>query len=152
MRVYVLLIVFAGTLLSSSPCAWASSVGQTITPESDVAKGTPVLDAFTLNNAVMDEEEHEGAFVADYVPYFGNASLKERIAKAEVIARVSLRSITDSTVWIDIPDSVRSSEFYDGYVRAVIFEYNVLEYLKGSGSAEVNAVVFDVYRSYATST
>ena len=79
----------------------------------------------------------------------GETTLKERIAKAEVIARVSLNSVSKSTEQFDTPlDGMEGAE-QDGYVSSVDFVFDVHEYLKGTGSTNLTAIVFE-YHPYPT--
>ena len=66
--------------------------------------------------------------------YFGVASLEETIAKADVIARVELRSVTTVA-------EQKAGE--TDYIAALNYRFRVLEYLRGSGGNELVAVVTD---------
>ena len=74
-------------------------------------------------------------------------SLKERIALADVVARVrfqSVRQIVESAPSVyDANDTV--------YVFALEYRFRVLEYLKGTGPAEVVGVTRTVLPKYSTS-
>ena len=65
--------------------------------------------------------------------YYGVAPLEESIAKADVIARVELRSVTTVA-------EQREGQTTD-YVAALDYRFRVLEYLRGSGGNELVAVV-----------
>ena len=71
--------------------------------------------------------------------YAGTASLEERIAGADVIARVRLRSVSSGAELQDIYD--------DGMLRhvgALEHRFEALEYLKGSGGDEIVALVYEL--------
>ena len=63
--------------------------------------------------------------------YLGASTLKERIAKADAIARVELLSVAQ--IVEAITNSNRFVERYTVYVAALEYKFRVLEYLKGSG-------------------
>ena len=71
-------------------------------------------------------------------PYTGEMSLEERIALADVVARVSLQAISSgvTTAYLDEEAPERAS-----YIGHLDFNFRVLEYLKGSGGDELTAVV-----------
>ena len=80
----------------------------------------------------------------NYTPYFGGTSLKERIAKADVIARVRLQSVAAGSERVDwkpatYTDSRGVSDPVD--TATLEFRFTVLEYLKGSGGTEIVGVV-----------
>ena len=69
--------------------------------------------------------------------YAGPTSLEERIAGADVIARVQLRSVSSGAALQDIG--------HDGtleYVGALEHRFEALGYLKGSGSSELVIMVY----------
>ena len=71
-------------------------------------------------------------------------SLEERILEADVIARVRLRSVSSGAEPLD-PDGedVRSNE----YVGALVYTFQALEYLKGSGGSQIVGIVHTGYSS-----
>ena len=76
----------------------------------------------------------------------GPTSLKERIAKADVIARVRLNSasrITEHHVHY-------GGALPTGYVSAMELNFQALEYLKGSGASGITAVVYDAGTVFET--
>ena len=76
----------------------------------------------------------------------GPTSLKERIAKADVIARVRLNSasrITERHVHY-------GGALPTGYVSAMELNFQALEYLKGSGASGITAVVYDAGTVFET--
>ena len=87
----------------------------------------------------------EGGLVADLFLYAGNASLDERIAGSDVIARVRMRSVSPAADLVDIDDDATLDN-----VSALEYRFQALEYLKGSGGGELVAVVYDP-RPLATS-
>ncbi len=74
--------------------------------------------------------------------YRGPATLEERIAGADVIARVRLRSVS--------PVSEQLAG-HTGYYAALEHRFTVLEYLKGSGGGELVAVGYDPGITYSSS-
>ena len=73
----------------------------------------------------------------------GARSLEERILRSEVIARVKLRSFSASAEPLD-PNLVdlASDNLYAG---VLLFEFEVLEYLKGAGDRQITAIVHPGY-------
>ena len=71
-------------------------------------------------------------------PYTGETSLEERIALADVVARVSLQSVSSGVTTAYFVDEVPEHPSYVGHLD---FNFRVLEYLKGSGGNELTAVV-----------
>ncbi len=72
--------------------------------------------------------------------YLGPASLEERVAGADVIARVRLRSVSSGA-------ELEYNIYDDGVLRHVAVlkhRFEVLEYLKGSGGGELVAVVHEL--------
>ena len=74
--------------------------------------------------------------------YYGQRTLEERIAGADVIARVRLLSVSGVA---------ERSAGETGYYAALEHRFNVLEYLKGSGGGELVAVGSYSGREYRTS-
>ena len=78
-------------------------------------------------------------------PHYGPASLEERIVGSDTIARVRLRSVSQTV------------EFHDytvgetAYARALEFNFDVLEYMKGSGGNKLVAVAYDLDVPFKTS-
>ena len=87
-----------------------------------------------------------------YLDYVGPTSLKERIAGADVIARVRLRSVAaGSERWKVV--------YHDSHIAApskhigtLEHRFEVLEYLKGSGGGEIVAVVFEFAETFGHDT
>ena len=82
------------------------------------------------------------------LPYAGASRLEERIVRADVIARVKLRSVVQTTERLvlkepDPDDYYFSTVESEGYVVALEFTFDALEYLKGSGGNELKAVAED---------
>ena len=72
----------------------------------------------------------------------GPTSLKERIARADVIARVRLQSVAAGTErWIGTGREHAASPKHVGTLE---HRFRVVEYLKGTGDGEVVAVVFEL--------
>ena len=66
------------------------------------------------------------------IPYYGRATLEERILEAEVIARVRLRSVEGAGTFV--PGSSGSR-----YLPALDFTFDALEYIHGSGGGTLVA-------------
>ena len=75
--------------------------------------------------------------------YYGPETLEERIARADVIARVRLLSV-------DAAAERRTGQ--SGYFGALEYRFQVLEYLGGSGAGELVAVVYDPGTELGSST
>ncbi|MCE2463435.1 MAG: hypothetical protein J4F46_05935 [Dehalococcoidia bacterium] len=73
--------------------------------------------------------------------YFGQSSLEERIAGADVIARVRLRSVSSA---------VEQLARKDGYYGALEHHFQVLEYMHGRGSGKLVAVAYDPGTKHTT--
>ena len=74
----------------------------------------------------------------DARPYTGETSLEERIALADVVARVSLQSVSSGVTTVYFNEEAPDHATYAGHLD---FNLRVLEYLKGSGGNELTAVV-----------
>ncbi len=74
--------------------------------------------------------------------YFGQASLEERIAGANVIARVTLDSVTTGTERWNDPEWATYTG--DGYVGTLEHTFTVHEYLKGTGDDEIVALAYEL--------
>ncbi len=72
---------------------------------------------------------------------YGPLTLEERIMFADVIARVNLRSVRQTT---ELRHSLDEFGVYqsESHVVALEFTFDVLEYLKGSGSGQLKAVTY----------
>ena len=67
------------------------------------------------------------------VPYFGEESVEERIARADIVVKVELDRTTNTVV-------TGSGEYSDKYYPALKFHLTVSEYLKGSGASSITAL------------
>ena len=74
--------------------------------------------------------------------YYGQRTLEERIAEADVVARVRLLSVSA------VSEQLAG---HTGYYAALEHRFNVLEYLKGSGGGELVAVGYDPGITYSSS-
>ena len=73
--------------------------------------------------------------------YYGPSTLEERIAKADAIVRARLLSVT----------AVAEQQAVDpGYIAALDHRFRVLEYLRGSGAAEIVAVAYDPGENFSS--
>ena len=78
--------------------------------------------------------------------YFGPESLEEKIVGSDVVALARLISVASG---VDIRDSSGTGADTK-YVGALIHKFEVIEYLKGSGTSELTAVVYDAGNEYQT--
>ena len=108
-----------------------------------------VLFALACGGAESEVETTQGnsgssqwGGIEDGVPYTGQATMEEVLAYAEAVARVRYRSArqTVEEIRLDYPDSDRYSTLY---ANSLEITFEVLEYLRGSGGAEIKAVLFD---------
>ncbi len=74
--------------------------------------------------------------------YYGVAPVEESIAKADVIARVQLLSVTA------VAEQMTGET---DYIAALDYRFRVLEYLRGSGGSELVAVVNDSGETFGSS-
>ena len=93
----------------------------------------------TSENAVIPGASGSGR------DYYGPSSLEERIAEADVIAKVKLCSVSSG---VDLHDDGGTGD--TAYVITLEYRFAVLEYLKGSGGSELVAVAYDPTRRYET--
>ena len=73
-------------------------------------------------------------------------SLEENIVWADVIARARFRSVASVVEQVDIPSGD------DYYAPALVFTFDVLEYLKGTGGTQVLAVAYAYDDEYMVQT
>ena len=150
---YLMLFAVYGVVLA---CGWNITSEGLSTRESSARQShLTEATAKAVPEQVSDSVSAQSAFVTGVAGSgvdLGQSSLKERIANADVIARVTLRSITSSTEQFDTPDSLQTDEtMNDGYVRSIDFAFDVLDYLKGTGGTALVAVVYGG-QSYPTAT
>ena len=92
-----------------------------------------MLAVLALLGCAREETVTKGSPSVDIdLPYYGQATLKERILGAEVIARVRLRSV--EALGTFVPGSSGSE-----YLPALDFTFDALEYLHGSGGGTLVA-------------
>ena len=89
-------------------------------------------------------EAQDTALNSGGIGFEGTITLEERILEAEAIARVRLSSVKQVVEFVRIRPSL------EGYVGALEFTFEVLEYLKGSGGTEVKVVADDGDALYRT--
>ena len=84
-------------------------------------------------------------------PYSAPLSLEERILEADVIARVRLRSVSAGAEVFD-PTSIGDNRTETFYVGSLEYEFDVLEYLKGSGGGRLVAIAngYDTLENHGT--
>ena len=84
-------------------------------------------------------------------PYSTPLSLEERILEADVIARVRLRSVSAGAEVFD-PTSIGDNRTETFYVGSLEYEFDVLEYLKGSGGSRLVAIAngYDTLENHRT--
>ena len=97
--------------------------------------------ASDIGTAMLARLPSSAAVLSSEGDYYGPWTLEERIIRADVIARVKLGSIVQTTELFVNDDG---DEYYVG---ALEFTFNALEYLKGSGSSQLTALAedFDVF-------
>ena len=89
-----------------------------------------------------------GRELVDVVSPLGATSLKERIARSDVVAKVRLQSVAAGAVRWDSD----WNEWPGTHVGTMEHRLRVLEYLKGSGGNEITAVAYDDNLSLAFGT
>ena len=121
----------------------------TPTPEPDeenVGELTPVEDEDSFPPAPStpdigeeDEDEQPGGAPSLGISgdvHYGPSSLEERVNLADVVVRVGLVDVAPVAARIETP--FRGTQYSPG----VLYTFNALEYLKGSGGDEISAVVY----------
>ena len=73
----------------------------------------------------------------------GPLSLEERILEADVIAKVRIHSVIPGAEPLDPNDDDVQSD--DLYIGALVYTFEVLEYLKGSGGSQIEGIVHAGY-------
>ena len=129
-------------------------IARTLAPIESSAGQIQLVDATVeaVPEQVSDSVPERSTIVTGFSADFGLSSLKEQIARADVISRVTLHSVSSSTEQFDTPDSFQTDETAkDGDVRSIEFTFDVHDYLKGTGSTTLVAVVFGG-QSYPTAT
>ena len=96
------------------------------------------------DNAVETPRRNSSAWgdVAEGVPYSGESTMEELIALADVVARVKYKSARQTVEEIRM-DSANSDNYLTLYANSIEITFEVLEYLTGSGAAEIKGVLFD---------
>ena len=89
----------------------------------------------------LTEQAPTGVFGSSPLYYYGVAPLEETIAKADVIARVQLRSVSA------VAEQMTGQT---DYIAALDYRFRVLEYLRGSGGSELVAVVNDSGETFSS--
>ena len=116
-------------------------------PQKSVDSATPNPNAEIEVEDAQEEEEDVKivAHISGSLPHdFGVASLEERIVWSDVVARVSLLSVSaavDSVAYLPDDSSVTV------HATVLEFRFRVLEYLKGTGANEIVAIVLGDQRS-----
>ena len=99
----------------------------------------PVAESVAVTGKALEEEEEQvirTSGVPPFRPFFDVlASLEETIVKSEVIARARLRSVEAAAAKLPW----EQGESYAGSLR---FTLDVLEYLKGTGGAQITAYAY----------
>ena len=91
-----------------------------------------VVVVLALSGCSKEETVKDAVMVDIDLPYYGQATLEERILGVEVIARVRLRSVDG--VGTLVPGSSKSE-----HLPALDFTFDALEYLHGSGGSTLVA-------------
>ena len=152
LKIAIYLILFAAIGLFLA-CGWTTSP-EPLPPIESSAGQIQLVDATVeaVPEQVSDSVPERSTIVTGFSADFGLSSLKEQIARADVISRVTLHSVSSSTEQFDTPDSFQTDETAkDGDVRSIEFTFDVHDYLKGTGSTTLVAVVFGG-QSYPTAT
>jgi len=102
----------------------------------------------TESTVKTTEESTSGALATERTPgirsslytYDGpSSSLRQRIAGAEVIARVKFQSVKQVIESVPSPYTANTV-----YVAALEYSFRVLEYLEGSGGTEIVGIAYDI--------
>ncbi len=105
--------------------------------------------ASDVGTAVLARLPSTGLGHGSGIDYYGPMSLEERIALVDVIARVKLRSVAQ-TVERRVDYDSNGVVDREGYVAALEFTFDVLEYLKGSGGSQIVGLAEDFEVRYET--
>ena len=121
----------------AEPTATASVVSDVSVPEPAATAEVPRAPVRTVMSGV-DITEPEGATL-----------LEERIAAADVVVRAEVKSVTQA---VDSFKILAYGGFQPAvYAKSLVYTLTVNEYLKGSGSNEIEAVVIDFFERHPTS-
>ena len=126
-------------------CSSESSEGTPLSPEQSPLPSN--------QKAVVQDTDSLGSssfFGGGRGPDLGPSSLEERILFADVIARVKLKSVVQVVEYIEFTPPFPPDFSGKGYVVALEFTFDVLEYLKGSDGSQVTGVTTDVDVTYET--
>lgn len=128
------LLFLTCAILMIAACSEAPPSTAIVEPETSPAATTPPMPTPTATPVMR-------RFVSGPSPYYGPLSLGETISRADTIARVRMVSATTAT------ELHGTGSEYRGVVA---FTLRVVEYLKGTGPAEIIAVVIDEGSPHAT--
>ena len=111
---------------------------------------TMVLSGFTsdIATAVYSRISPVRAEPPDY---YGPTTLEERIILSDVVARVKMRSVSQTTERYVHYDDAGGPSVGESYEVALEFTFDALEYLKGSGGSTLTAFAADFDVGYETS-
>ena len=121
----------------AEPTATAPVVSDVSVPEPAATAEVPRAPVRTVMSGV-DIMEPEGTTL-----------LEERIAAADVVVRAEVKSVTQA---VDSFKILAYGGFQPAvYAKSLVYTLTVNEYLKGSGSNEIEAVVIDFFERHPTS-
>ena len=146
--------IVLSTTITSTPEPTPTTVLATAMPWTELTPAampaTPAPVSIPTLTAQSSEEETDSGNQSYSQPgftggelYYGQTLLKERINYADVIARVKLRSVVPAAA-----KYVYESSGFEFYERAMLFTFDAIEYLKGSGGSELTAIVPDNSNRY----
>ena len=98
-------------------------------------------EAPTAEPSPTEQASRSSGFGEYSTPYFGLVSMEELIVNSDAIVRAEFVSAAQTVEPLNYvyPDGRQHA----GYAGAVVITFNVLEYLKGSGGNQIEAVLYD---------
>ena len=98
-------------------------------------------EAPTAEPSPTEQANRSSGFGEYGTPYFGLVSMEELIVNSDAIVRAEFVSAAQTIEPLNYvyPDGNQ----HTGYAGAVVITFNVLEYLKGSGGNQIEAVLYD---------
>ena len=139
MRIALLAVAVGFLLACSSTEPTVPTNGQEATSITEPQSAAPEMLTMTKDGdktettAVAPQQTAPPPVSAPPIPYFGQASLEERIASHQIVVKGTLDNTTSEVV-------AASGKWQGQYAIAIKFHLTVSEYLKGSGADNVVAV------------
>ena len=102
-----------------------------------------LFHASCASNAEPEQGDAEDSGISHFsgIAYLGEESMPELVLGSQVIARVRFSAVEQTTEMLWYGSSTSNpTEFYAG---ALVITFDVKEYLKGSGGAQVRAILVD---------